>query len=459
MSNCGAGAWHQLYDGTAATFVSDATIADKITSAGLSTLFPDGYVLLRDGSRYRIDDGRVSWMRDRNGNKLTFNYGTSGLSTIPDSLQRQVTFTYADMETTFADQITYKGFGGASRTMTTTYALLGTALRDVGATPQSYHALFPELNNASSNTIFNPRVVTAVTLPNGQQYQFKYSTFGELARIVLPTGGAIEYDYTAGSGAITDGGDYQIYRRLLERRVYKDATNSGSLEQKTTYEPTSGNSVTVDHLTPAGTLVAREKHFFYGSALDSLFGSTGTSYPAKLEGREYKAESYASDGTTMLRRSETNWSNRASVSWWWSPGDASEPANDLRITDTTMTVADVTPNLVSKQTFGYDDTVPFNNQNNVKEYDFGSGAAGPLLRETRTTFVTASGYTGTSVHLRSLASQVSVYDGGGSERARSTFEYDNYTTDQGNLHAPLVPAARLAACDGTHTIVPMTKFY
>lgn len=84
---------------------------------------------------------------------------------------------------------------------------------------------------------------------------------------------------------------------------------------------------------------------------------------------------------------------------------------------------------MSKQTFGYDDTVPFNNRNNLKEYDFGVGAPGVLVRETRTTYLTSSSYTGTTVHIRSLPTQVSIFDAGGIERARTTYEYDNYVLD------------------------------
>ena len=58
-------------DGSAATFVSDTTIFDT-TSQNSTTFTPSGYLMLRDGTRYRIDAGKVTWMRDRNGNKLTF---------------------------------------------------------------------------------------------------------------------------------------------------------------------------------------------------------------------------------------------------------------------------------------------------------------------------------------------------------------------------------------------------
>jgi len=451
---CGSGASRGTIfvtaDGTAATFLSDSTIYDKINSTGTSMIFPSGYLLLRDGTRYRMDSGGVTWMRDRNGNKLTFS--TSGSSIIiTDSLNRTVTITPADFVNTFSDQITVKGFGGATRTILVTYAQLANVLRTTNPRGepsgryqlQTYHNLFPELNNASSYSTWNPWVVASVTLPNNKQYQFTYNCYAELARVNLPTSGAIEYDYTAGSGAVTDYTDYHIYRRVKERRVYPDGAN---LETYTTYSD-SGSPVTVDQYAANGTRLSREKHYFYGDPVASLFNSTGISYPAKLEGREYKTEAYAADGTTLLRRSETTWVNRAVVSWWWNPGDASEPPNDPRVTDTTSTLADVTPNLVSKQTFGYDDSLPYNNRNNVKDYAFGSGSAGSLVRETTTSFITSGTYTGTSVHLRSLPAQVSVYDAGGVERARTTYEYDNYATDAN--HAPLFNRSNISGFDYT----------
>jgi hypothetical protein len=45
-------------DGSAATFVSDTTIFDT-TSQNSTTFTPSGYLMLRDGTRYRIDAGKV----------------------------------------------------------------------------------------------------------------------------------------------------------------------------------------------------------------------------------------------------------------------------------------------------------------------------------------------------------------------------------------------------------------
>ena len=82
-------------DGSAATFVSDTTIYDLIDPDPGSGLTPSGFLLLRDGTRYRIDAGTVTWIRDRNGNKLSFAHDANKrMTSITDSLNRQVTFQY-----------------------------------------------------------------------------------------------------------------------------------------------------------------------------------------------------------------------------------------------------------------------------------------------------------------------------------------------------------------------------
>jgi hypothetical protein len=70
-------------DGSAATFVSDTIIYDSLAHS--AQIFPSGYLMLRNGLRYRIDSGSVTWMRDRNGNQLTFSFA-NGVYTITDSL-------------------------------------------------------------------------------------------------------------------------------------------------------------------------------------------------------------------------------------------------------------------------------------------------------------------------------------------------------------------------------------
>ncbi len=435
-------------DGSNVVFTSDSDIVDSPGGPN-NDVFVSGYLVTRDGTRYRVDNSLVTWMRDRNGNKITFSYDVYlRLASVTDSLNRQITISYANEA---FDQITLKGFGGAARTIKVYQSQLRNALRS-DFSELGYPYLFPELNGAGTPGYIP--VVSAVELPNGQQYHFYYNSFAELARVVLPTGGAMEYDYAAGltdgaaDGVINIQSPYpgkEIYRRIIERRIYPDGGSGSNFATRMTYsrpETTTSNAgyVVADQFDANGTRLNRSQHYFYGSPRAS-FSQQPTQYSGWQDGREYQTTVYAADGTTALRQVTNTFSQRAAVSWWTGSA-AQEPPNDPRLVETDSTLVDT--NQVSKQTFGYDDSVPFNNQNNVKEYDFGSGSAGSLVRETRTTFITSSSYTA-DVSLPSLPSQVSVYDGSGVERSRSTFEYDNYATDTN--HAGLVSRSNICGFD------------
>ena len=466
-------------DGTAATFISDSTIYDQVISPGGAMITPSGYLMLRDGTRYRIDNGVVSWFRDRNGNQMLFSYdGNRRVISITDSLNRVITVNYATQDVSY-DEIGFKGFGGVARRVRVNYASLSSVLRSDQSIKKYGGAsgLFPELNGASHNTDYNPTVISSVTLPNNHQYQFFYNSYGELARVVLPTGGAFEYDYDSGveggkaSGVTCCGVDdsLNVYRRVTERRVYPEG--GSSFASRMTYSRPEGldggglfanlGYVAVDHFKSDGvTRLAQDRHYFYGSATSS-FALLPVEYPIWNEGKEYQTDSIDADGLTVLRTVMNTWQQGVIVSSW----NTSIP-NNPRITETTTTVKDVNPNLISKQIFGYDDTVPYNNRSDVYEYDFGAGSPGALIRHTHTDFLKTNLINGinygtlnpnvntpdlnATVHIRNLPTKTSVYDLGG-ERTRSIIEYDNYSPDPPlNLHAALTVRSGIGGmCDGS----------
>ncbi|MDX6501039.1 MAG: hypothetical protein QOG23_4299 [Blastocatellia bacterium] len=464
-------------DGSAATFISDADVKDAVVvSEDTVSFLVSGYLLLRDGTRYRIDTGTITWMRDRNGNKLSFLYDSfKRITSVTDSLNRQITVAYA-AQTPGSDVVTYKGFGGVSRTVSVNYDFLQNALRSdqILQTPKQ---LFPDCNG-SSTTNYNPTVIKSVTLPNNQQYQLSYNSYGEVARAVLPTSAAMEYDYAAG---LTDGfasGSFgggpqgkHVYRRVIERRVYPGGESGSAYESKMTYsrpETTTTNLgyVVTDQCTLSGitgqcgsapALLARQQHYLYGSARSSFTRyQSAIAYDVWNDGREYQTDAYDMNGTIVLQRAQHIFAQRAPVSWWTGTAETAPP-NDVRLTETTTTIEPASTNLVSKRIFGYDDFVSFNNQSDLYEYDFGTGAAGSLVRRRHTDYVTAASYTDafTGAHIRSLASQVSVYDAAGTERARATTEYDNYNPDTN--HAALLPRSSISGLDSAYTTSYTTR--
>ncbi|HWW76919.1 MAG TPA: hypothetical protein VNZ44_16080, partial [Pyrinomonadaceae bacterium] len=422
-------------DGSAATFISDDDIYDQVdVPAGTRTFAPSGYMLLRDGTRYRIDSGGVTWIRDRNGNQVSPNV---------DSLGRVVTIDYdvSDPAYGLCDRIHYSGFGGEARTIYVTKTALENALR-AGYGPQSYSQLFPDLNVSSLGTgAYSTTVVSGVVLPDGRGYQFRYNSYGELARVVLPTGGAIEYDMAPGSGVVVgnnnEGDAKEIYRRVAERRTYPDGS---TLEGRTVYEDVSDQSGTYVEVRnySGSTVVGGERHYFAGGSarehviqpLDGL-GSPVQTYPAWDEGRETAVEQYATDGTSLtspLRATATTWQPNGTM--------GGLPVNPVAVA-TTTTLKDVTPNLVAKTTavdpqtgaLGFDQ---YNNPTDVWEYDFGSGGPGAFARRTHTDYVTTAAYVNADVNpsagasLRNLPYQqwASSDEAGANKMSLTVYAYD-----------------------------------
>lgn len=396
------------HDGSGLTFVSDSDIVDYNKSTGSGSnpyrkIAPTGYMFLPNGTRVRVEASKIAWLRDRNGNRISFSYDSqSRLASVTDALGRQSTIiTYG----TSSDQISFAGYNGATRTITINRDSLGNCLKS-GDSLSSIYNLFPETGNTFQTSTFNPTVTSTIVLPDGRPYQFKYSKYGEVAKLTLPTGGALEYTYTSGSGVVT-AGDFgvEIYRRLTAKKTYADALDSNSITGTLTIgSQATGScsdycgSVEVKQLDADGTTVlTRDLHYFGGDPLSSFSDSAYVGYTSWTEGREFQTRSYkvnGNDSYTELRRTDMTYEQRAHFSWWQF-GDAAEPANDPRPVKTVTTMSDV--GTKSKQTFAYESGIQYNNQTDLYEYDFGSSESSlPLKRHTHTTYLHTNAISGTS---------------------------------------------------------------
>jgi RHS repeat-associated protein len=449
------------FDGSGVTFISDSEIQDLSVGSEDEVFYPSGFLLLPDGTRYRVENGLVKWTRDRNCNLTTYTYGQDRLvRTITDSLGRTTSINYGidavDPTTGAAssyDSITYKGGGEAPREIRVWRSPLSTALRADFPGVESYGSLFPMYDQGVfGSPTYNPSVVRAVELPDHRRYEFKYDTHNELARVVLPTGGAFEYDYIFATGASS------LQRRLSERRVY-ESKGSQTPDYRETYEVTYGDlhqgdnttSVKAEQKSADGARVfASSLHRFLGhpNAIQHGF------YPMWADGKEFQTDVLDPDANdALLRRITYRWQQRAPVSGYTGLLNGS-PGSDPRVIETISTLEN---GLVAKTTaidpsdpdqqnptlVGFDQ---FNNPTDVWEYDYGQGTPGALLRHTRTSYLTVNPSNGAdytaaaganSVSLRRLPSQQSVFDAAGVERARTSYEYDRYDADQN--HAALVP--------------------
>lgn len=467
-------------DGSGTTFISDVNIHDSVMVGSPPEGYGvSGYMYLRDGTVYRFD-GTVSWIRDRNGNKISFQYDMyQRVTSITDSLNRQITIIYDYNEGGaygVCDKITFKGFNGTygtTRVLRISKTPLGSALRS-GYSLTTTHNLFPTLSGDGINN-YNPTVVSSVWLPDAdgvaRRYQFQYNSHGELARVVLPTGGAFEYDYgggttdtASGPGVIGGYPQYQIYRRLHERRVYDNGSNLTSRATYSLPETQGGGGaistvgyVTVQQFDVSNNLLAQSKHYFQGPGAAPSLSQMPNLLAPLGDGREYRTDLIDTNGTTVLRRSVSTWSPGTPIA-----SNSSVNIN-YRVTQTVSTLEPAGANLVSKQTFSYDQ---YNNNTDTYEYGFGSGAAGSLARRTSNGFVTtnnsydyacdpastcgSSANPNNVIHIRNLPSQTSIYDSGGTLKASTSFEYDNYATD--TKHAALTDRSSISGLDSGFTV-------
>lgn len=102
-------------------------------------------------------------------------------------------------------------------------------LRDENGDP----ILGPMGEYTSGPVRFNPVVLSEIKLPNNLSYRFLYNRFGEISRVIYPTGAYETFVYSVIPQLTTNGSTYeQTNRGVTERRVYD---SNGVLQQRWTY--------------------------------------------------------------------------------------------------------------------------------------------------------------------------------------------------------------------------------
>ncbi len=145
--------------------------------------FPGGSTDFNGGEEDNIPNS----IKDRNGNLITFTTGANNVFTVTDTLGRTL--------------LSSSGFGVNGNTVAVSglaqphTVSWGNASQNFSTGVTSYGS--PSLCStpwlASTGSI---PAVTAITLPNGQQYQFSYDpTYGLLSKITYPGGGYVSYSW------------------------------------------------------------------------------------------------------------------------------------------------------------------------------------------------------------------------------------------------------------------------
>jgi RHS repeat-associated protein len=377
---------------------------------------------------------------DRNGNTISYSF-----SSVTDTLGRSYANPLASNPSVGSQTYNVPGVGGSNLTYTLVWDNLEDVL-DTGTLAYTspikcvsanvYQSVSPSLFTSASLTkvcaeadVFNPVVLKQVTLPNGQFYQFKYNIYGEIVKIIYPTGGYEKFLYDAVAPISYTKVPYkQANRGVVERWV--SARGDGTDETHWQY---SGSTLTRSVTAPNSTRTDRV--LYASSSLGVGFG-----FENPLGGMAYEEATYNSS-SQMLRRSLTEWQISGPQS-----GGYSEAKRDPRVIKNVNLILDTGGDaLAAASTTQYDADL---NPSSSSAYDYFSvnattaqtaavdssafslAARTPVRTQETTYLVNDTAITSTirqyyrDRQLLGLPSSSRVKNGSGTIKAQSEIKYD-----------------------------------
>jgi RHS repeat-associated protein len=261
-------------------------------------------------------------------------------------------------------------------------------------------------------------VPSKLTLPNEAVYQFSWidSTPAELGSITLPTGGSITYGYA--SGCIQP--PYSLLR-------YPPASCSAEVTSRTVTVNGTESVWTYKGGTVTDPLGNQQVHFFSQVVVNNI-RSAGT-----VESQVCYYQGSATSGK-LLKQVVTNYTGEPGFQF-----TGTQFLANIRPISATTTLDN---GLVSQTQTDYE-TFTFNgltwtrtNPTEVREYDYGNGAPGALLRRTDYTYLHNSNSTYGNLNIVDRVTQKTVFDGNNKQVSQTTYEYDNY----GHSKQPMQPS-------------------
>jgi len=373
----------------------------------------DRHVLVfKDGAQIAYHGGGVV---DANGNVVTVGGGG-----VIDTVGRNI--TYNSSSTGLLSSIAYLDSNGTSRTIALQYISL----------PLNCTFSLPT-TNANIAVVTQPSgsvtMLSAVVLPNGLSYTFQYSGCAELSKITYPGGGYTRYEYGSYAHSVSANAYPNLSATLHEviaKHVCRAATtpagattappgNSCPVAEDTTlYVPTAGtwnnssNSVT----DPLGNLTTYQ----FTQGTDTVNAAHETSRTI------YQGSS------TILRTVQTAYASSITVPLRYPISQTTILPNGLQ-----------SQIQWDYQSYGFPWDPVTDNVTEQREYDYGQGAPGPLLRRTVNTWLTVGPGSGSGsggqtpidyalsgLNIWNRKTSEKIYDGAGTLLAQTTYEYDNY---------------------------------
>jgi RHS repeat-associated protein len=272
----------------------------------------------------------------------------------------------------------------------------------------------------NGTTLTNTTMLQSIVLPNNTTWTFEYNDrnsgdpstvnyFG-LTQITLPTGGTISYTYVTEERQ-TAGAD--SFSRYITSRTVN--ANDGTGPQTWSYGLRAG-AVT----DPEGNDVVHT-YTDFSSCECGTFYETGTKY--------YQGSSTSG---TLLKTTQTDFNYSTTTPNEAYPGSSN--VYPIRVT-TTWPNGQVTKTETDLDALELSGNFSYGNVIAKREYDYGTGSPGALLRTTTTQYEAFINSAYLTNNLLALPSSIQITDGGGTQRAYTTYGYDEYALQTSGLGA------------------------
>src|SRR5579859_2924575 len=352
---------------------------------------------------------------DRNGNKISGNFFDGDGLGMTDTLGRffnpQLTSTdssncQSPYPISSANVINFPGQSGGSTPIKFCYSNFGI---NTGSMPGGAPA---------SATV--PMLVTAV-LANGTKWTFNYDSYGNIAYIGLPTGGSISYGYTTISQC-TPFNTFTTSNRAVSSRTV-DA-NDGAGPHTWTYNwaasATQGGMIATVTTPPTTTSPNGD------DTVHVIMPIVNTCSLYETETQYFQG---TGSGRQLLKTVDTQYSQAT------GPSGSNPIGQGLNVVPTVITTTLATNGKVSQiqKDYASDPSgLIYGNVTEAREYDYGQGAPGPLLRKTDETMLWQNNSTYLNFGMLDLPFSIVTQDGSGNRVAETDYNYDDYSATSGS---------------------------
>lgn len=367
-------------DGTKHHFVPDP-------AAHAGELLCDGSVITttlyaNDGSGWMIKlDSQTNILSSESKSGTVIPFGSAQ---IEDSNGNELTTT---------DTLGRTGMGGLSYIDSSGVQRSATISANTSVAVATHLCIFSTADQCTEHTS-TWTAPSVLTLPNGMQYSFGYAQNqgAEITSITLPTGGQVTYTY----------GPWKVGGRPVATR----AVIANGVTGTWTYAATGPGAVVTD---PGSN--------------DTTYdcGPSMTGDPCLTKNIKYYSGSYTTG--TLLKTELTDY--LAIHIGGWVSNYINVP---IRVTTTWAQ-----PNLVTKIETDWDTravtggTTTWKNPLETREYDFGSGTFGALLRRTHYNYLHLQNTSYLNANIADRQTSKIVYNGSGTILAQTTTTYDGST--------------------------------